>query len=103
MSDETEIKQTRPSWHMKQIGARMVVYAIERFGAGFYKNLAKIMDLNQADLKLVMKEVTSYYDTASLRCPHLEDVDVADFAETLDEAEFKEWSASAKEARKKRR
>jgi len=102
MSEE-KIKQSRPSWHLKEIGARMVVYAIERFGAGFYKNLAKVMDLNSKDLELVMREVQFYYERATLRCPNLEDADVTEFAKILDEAEFESWSESAKQARKNRR
>ena len=100
---EEKIRQTRPSWHMKEIGSRMVVYAIERFGASFYKNLGKALDLNAKDLELVMREVNSYYEKASFRCPHLEDVEVDEFAKVLDDAEFQEWSESAKQARANRR
>jgi hypothetical protein len=97
-----ETKNTRPSWHLKEIGSRLVVYAIERFGGDFYEKLGDALNLNEADLEKIMDEVTSYHERASLRCPHLDGKGMGDFAEALGDATFADWSASAKLVRSKK-
>lgn len=99
MSEETE-KTTRPAWHHKEIGARLVVYAIETFGADIYEQLQEKMELNGADLEKVMKEVDFYYQRASLRCPDIDGLPVSQFAEALKGATFAAWSESAGQVRR---
>ncbi len=95
-------KSTRPSWHNKQIGAKLVAWAIERFGVDFYKRLADKLGLEEGDLDAIMKEVVFYYDRALLRCPHLIEVtDMHLFEAALEDASFDEWSESSKQVRKK--
>ena len=101
MSDGTE--KSMPSWKLKQIGAKLVAWAIERFGDDFYTRLSEMFSLSDADLDVVMKEVEFYLDRALLRCPHLVEVnDLAEIENALNEAEFSVWSDSAKQVRQKR-
>ena len=97
-----EAKSTRPAWHSKEIGARLVVYAIERFGGDFYDKLTDALNLSDDDLEKVVDEVQTYHERASLRCPHLEGLSIGGFSEALDKATFAEWSDSAKSVRAKK-
>lgn len=101
--EEKKEKTTRPAWQLKQIGSRLVIYAIENFGADFYEDLGKKLGLNELDLDKVMTEIESYYERASCRCPHLDGLKVSEFAKALDEGNFAEHSASSKQARQSAR
>jgi hypothetical protein len=97
------VGKTRPSWHCKEIGAKLVAWAIERFGDEFYTRLADKMGLEEGDMDSIMKEVESYYDRALFRCTHLLEVtDMNDFEAVLEKGTFDAWSESAKEVRKKK-
>lgn len=92
---------TRPAWHLKEIGSRVMAIAFETMGEDFFKKLQLQLKLNSLDIEIILSELEFYYDRACARSPHIEGKGVEDFAAALEPATFGEWSESSKSVRGK--